>query len=389
MRLGQWLGFTGILAAAYILWQLRQVMLLLFAAVVLAVIINHLARQLQQRLRWSRRLSLTVTLLGLTVVGGLLVALLMPPLLVQFQDLLELAPQGFAKLLDWVEERLVDIVQLLPGFSDDRSARLFVDSAIRDLIQSFGDRRNWTSFSQQLGPLARNFLSVFNNTVVAAAQLLLIVVLTLMMLSNPQSYRQTFLRLLPSFYRRRADEILNACEISLSDWFLGILISSSAIALFSWVGLMILGVKLALVNAIIAGFLNLIPNLGPTLSAVFPISVVLLDEPWKAWAVLVLYIIIQQLESYWLTPTIMARQVSLLPALTLIAQIVFASIFGLAGLILALPLAVVAKVFCEQVLIHDVLDRWQHLHYFKHPEWIGPHPESAQAAIAEAEEETF
>lgn len=150
---------------------------------------------------------------------------------------------------------------------------------------------------------------------------------------------------------------------------------------------MILGVKLALVNAIIAGFLNLIPNLGPTLSAVFPISIVLLDEPWKAWVVLVIYIIIQQLESYWLTPTIMARQVSLLPALTLIAQIVFASIFGLAGLILALPLAVVAKVFFEQVLIHDVLDRWQHLHYFKHPEWIGPHPESAPPAIAE--EETF
>lgn len=222
MRLGQWLGFTGILAAAYILWQLRQVMLLLFAAVVLAVIINHLARQLQQRLRWSRRTSLAVTLLGITIGGGLLIALLLPPLLVQFQELLRLAPQGFAKLLTWVEERLVDVVKILPGFSDDRSARSFVDSTIRDLIQGFGDRRNWSSFSQQLGPLARNFLSIFNNTLAAAAQLLLVIVLMLMMLSNPQAYRQTFLRLLPSFYRRRADEVLSACEISLSDWFLGI-----------------------------------------------------------------------------------------------------------------------------------------------------------------------
>lgn len=383
MRLGQWLGFTGILAAAYILWQLRQVMLLLFAAVVLAVIINHLARQLQQRLRWSRRLSLGATLLGLTLIGGLLIAFLAPPLLVQFQELLRLAPKGLVRFLDWFEERLIDLVQFLPGFSDDSRARQFVDLSIRDLIQSFSDSRNWSTFSQQLGPLARNFLSIFNNTLAAAAQLLLVIILMLMLLSNPQGYRQTFLRLLPSFYRRRADEVLTACEISLSDWFLGIVISSSAIALFSWLGLVILGVKLALVNAIIAGFLNLIPNLGPTLSAIFPILVVLLDEPWKAWAVLILYILIQQVESYWLTPTIMARQVSLLPALTLTSQIVFASVFGLTGLILALPLAVVAKVFFEQVLIHDVLDRWQHLHHFKQPDWIGPHPESAPPAIAE------
>ncbi|MGA1475836.1 MAG: AI-2E family transporter, partial [Prochlorothrix sp.] len=67
---------------------------------------------------------------------------------------------------------------------------------------------------------------------------------------------------------------------------------------------------------------------------------------------------IQNLESYWLTPTVMAKQVSLLPALTLIAQIFFATVFGLLGLILALPLAVVAKVWIQELLVRDILDSW-------------------------------
>jgi len=73
----------------------------------------------------------------------------------------------------------------------------------------------------------------------------------------------------------------------------------------------------------------------------------------------VAYIIIPFAESYWVTPTIMAHQVSLLPALTLTAQIFFATIFGVSGLILALPLTVVSKVWIEELLIHDILDRWQ------------------------------
>lgn len=97
------------------------------------------------------------------------------------------------------------------------------------------------------------------------------------------------------------------------------------------------------------------------MAAVFPIAIAiaLLDAPWKAVAVLIFYVVIQQIESYWLTPTIMAKQVSLLPAMTLIAQIAFASFFGALGLLIALPLAVVAKTWIEEVLFKDFLDKWQ------------------------------
>ncbi|MCY7286344.1 MAG: AI-2E family transporter, partial [Cyanobacteria bacterium CAN_BIN43] len=96
-----------------------------------------------------------------------------------------------------------------------------------------------------------------------------------------------------------------------------------------------------------------------TLSLVFPLTVAFLDAPWKAIAVLILYLVIQQVESYWLTPTVMAKQVSLLPALTLIAQIFFASFFGFLGLLLALPLTVIAKTWIQEALIKDILDQWK------------------------------
>jgi predicted PurR-regulated permease PerM len=118
-------------------------------------------------------------------------------------------------------------------------------------------------------------------------------------------------------------------------------------------------VKLVLVHALIAGVLNFIPNIGPAASVVFPLLVTIDDAPWKIGAIILWYFIIQNIESYWLTPTVMAKQVSLLPAVTLMAQLFFASLFGLWGLLLALPLTVVAKIGVEEILFKDILDRWQ------------------------------
>jgi predicted PurR-regulated permease PerM len=104
--------------------------------------------------------------------------------------------------------------------------------------------------------------------------------------------------------------------------------------------------------------LNFIPNVGPTLSVVLPMAIALMDEPWKAVAIFLVYFAIQQFEGNFLTPYIMSQQVSLLPAITLISQVFFTTFFGFLGLILALPLTVVAKVWINAVLIEDILDRW-------------------------------
>ncbi|MDT9342445.1 AI-2E family transporter [Trichodesmium erythraeum 21-75] len=180
-----------------------------------------------------------------------------------------------------------------------------------------------------------------------------------MFLVNAQAYRRVGLLLFPSFYRRRADEIISKCEVALGNWFGGIVINSVFVATLSGIGLLLLQIDLVLTHALLAGLLNFIPNIGPTLSVVFPIMIAFLDTPWKIAAVGILYIIIQNIESYWLSPVVMAKQVSLLPAITLGAQIFFTTFFGILGLILALPLTVVAKTWIEETLFKDILDPWQ------------------------------
>ena len=179
--------------------------------------------------------------------------------------------------------------------------------------------------------------------------------------SQPLAYRRAFIALFPSFYRRRVDEILAECEVSLGKWFGGAILSMVVVAGLSLIGLLALQIPLALAQAILAGILNFIPNVGPTLSIILPMAIALLDEPWKAVAIFIIYLLIQQFESNFLTPYIMAQQVSLLPAITLIAQVFFTTFFGFLGLLLALPLTVVGKVWINAVLIEDILDRWKYL----------------------------
>jgi predicted PurR-regulated permease PerM len=137
----------------------------------------------------------------------------------------------------------------------------------------------------------------------------------------------------------------------------GVLISSICVGLMAFVGLSLLGVKLTTANALLAGMLNVIPNLGPAIGTIFPMSVALLENPWKALAVLVLYVVIQNLESYVITPSVMHHQLKLLPGLTLAAQVIFTVLFGPLGLLLSLPLAVCLQVLIKELLIHDLLDQ--------------------------------
>ena len=190
-------------------------------------------------------------------------------------------------------------------------------------------------------------------------RVLFVIAIGLMISVQPEAYRDVSIQLVPSFYRRRARRILTLCGEALSSWMVGVLISSLAVALLCGIALSLLGVKLVLANALLAGVLNVIPNVGPTISTVFPMAVAILDAPWKAVAVLGAYVLIQNLESYLITPSVMQHQVKLLPGLTLMAQFIFTLLFGPLGLLMALPLAVVIQVLVREILIHDVLDHWK------------------------------
>jgi len=340
MKLGQWIGLLALIASCYILWQIRQALLLLFAAVVVATSLNRLARYLQRfGLKRPIAVLLSISFLILIFVGLFLI--IVPPFAQQFQQLTQRAPQGIAKLNQWI-----DLIET--RFSEPIGQRL-PNLDINYIIQQLRP-----IFNQLVGGAG----AFVGNTLGVILSFLLVLVLTLMTLAEPLSYRKAFIQLFPSFYRRRVDGILDECEVALGGWVIGALISMSVITLLSLIGLSVLQVPLPLAHGVVAGLLNLIPNIGPGLSVIPPMTIALLDSPLKSGFVLILYFLIQQFETNILTPYVMAQQVALLPAVTLIAQVFFATFFGFLGLLLALPLTVVAQVWVREVLIKDILNQW-------------------------------
>ena len=340
MKLGDWISLLCLVAAGYILWAIKPILLLSFTAVVIAIALNSLTRRVQA-FKIPRRFAIPIALFISIGIATLFIWGIVPPFVDQATILIE---------------QLIRFSQKVPGYLMEVQTRL----PARIRLPNISEFTAWlTSPDSGVLDVFGNFFSFFNSSLRVLVQTLFVTVLALMMLANPNAYLNGVLLLFPSFYRDRAREIFTECEIALGNWLGGIVISSFFIFVLSFISLIVLGVDLAFAHALLAGILNFIPNLGPTLSMVFPVIVaVLSDDPWKAIAVVIIYIVIQQIEAYWLTPTIMARQVSLLPAFTLVAQIFFASIFGFLGLLLALPLTVVTKTWLQELLIKDVLDNW-------------------------------
>ncbi|MBM0742770.1 AI-2E family transporter [Phormidium sp. CLA17] len=364
MKLGEWIALLALVASIYILWQIKDVLMLLFAAVVLANSLNLLARWLQKKLGIKRAIAVLIAIGTLVAALVLFFQIIVPSFSKQIQEIYVLVPQGIRQLNVWLNS-INDVVP-------DNLERYIPDlDSLMQQAMPFGNRLLGGSFA------------FFSSSLGAVINVLLIVVLGLMMLVNPSAYRGGFIRFFPSFYRRRVDDILKECETSLGSWIVGALISMSVIAVLSTLGLSIIGVKAALANGVLAGLLNFIPNLGPAFSVVPPMAIALIDSPVKALLVLGLYIAIQQFESNFLTPYVMSQQVNLLPAVTLLAQVFFATIFGFWGLLLALPLVVVCQIWIRRVLIEDIMDPWNAPPHTKDRPFQSPNPDAPPAVLTE------
>ncbi|MDP2246517.1 MAG: AI-2E family transporter, partial [Nitrosomonadales bacterium] len=140
---------------------------------------------------------------------------------------------------------------------------------------------------------------------------------------------------------------------NLSKWLVGKAISMIIVGTVTTIGLMALGMPLALMLGIIAGLLDFIPYLGPLIAAVPAIMIALVEDPALALYVALLFTGIQLLQSYLLEPFIVRKSVTLPPALTIFMQVLLGSLFGLIGVALAIPFTVVLKVLIEMLYLKE------------------------------------
>ncbi len=229
---------------------------------------------------------------------------------------------------------------------------------LQDYIAQFG----WGRVAmQQLteGALPKNgpdiVARIVGGIVGALSVLVVSVILGLYLAVNPAMYRRGVLRLLPFGVRRRADDILGKMGIALRGWLLGTLFNMVVVGTATTLGLWLLGIPMAVALGIIAFFLEFIPYLGPILSAVPALLIASSVGSTEVLYTALLYWGVQSAESYLLSPLVYQHSVDLPPALTVGAQIIIGTLFGVLGIVFATPLSACALVLIQEAYVEDTL----------------------------------
>lgn len=192
--------------------------------------------------------------------------------------------------------------------------------------------------------------------IVSAMSILVVsVFLGLYLAVNPSLYRRGLVRLFPVAHRERAASIMDKIAVALRGWLLGTLFNMVVIGAATTLGLWLLDIPMALALGIVAFFLEFIPYLGPILSAIPALLIASSVGPEAVLYTALLYWGVQSAEGYLLSPLVYQHSVDLPPALTLGAQIVFATLFGVLGIVFATPLTACALVFVQEAYVEDAL----------------------------------
>jgi len=297
---------------------------------------------MQKALKIPRSLSLFLVLTVISVIIFTIFILILPPFIKEFNEILVDIPNGLSKINILINTNLNKFNIFLYGEQSENVIDIF------SLINNLVTIPDASTIAKAIQESFRNLINIAGNLGSGLLKLIFVLAVSLMISIEPKQYKENILLLIPKNYRNKFRNILEKCNIALANWTFSMVISSLSVGLLSLIVLSILDVKYVVSNALIAMVLNIIPNIGPVISGIFPISIALLDNFWKPLAVLGAYVIIQNIESYIIMPSIMKKKANLLPGLTLISQFGFTFIFGPLGLILSLPLAVVIQVMIKE-----------------------------------------
>lgn len=323
-------AFVWVGLISFFLWLAGDVLLILFAGVLVAIFIDGIATWIRGHTRVGHGGSIAIALLGLVLVFGIVTAYSAPDIAEQVSQLSAELPRSVENLHKQLD-RYRWAKALLDQIPDARELR-----------------------SPGVG-LVRKATGALSSTVVILARVLLIMAIGIFLCIQPHLYRRGVLRLVPIARRERAAEVLDAITANLRGWLVGKVLSAIAIGVATWVGLQLLGIPLALILSVLAGIFSFIPNFGPVISVVPAMLLGLTQSASVALYVGLLYLGIQIVETYLLTPWLAHRTADLPPALTLVTQILMGVLFGGMGVILAAPATSVGMVLVRMIYVEDIL----------------------------------
>jgi predicted PurR-regulated permease PerM len=324
---------SAVLAA---LWSVINIVILVLMAAVLAIGLDPAVRFIERRGR-TRGRAVALIFLGALLVAILFVWLVIPPLVTQIGELADGIP-GYVERLSERDDAIGRYVR-----ENDVSARL--RQFIADLPSTIS-----ASFGTIVGFAGKVTGALFNIFTVA-------ILTVYFMASLPRMRRTAAIGFAPES-RERAEEVLDQALHRIGGYVAGILTTASiaglsALLFFTIVGFFGLGIPFAVPLAVWAALAGLIPAVGAYIGAAPAVIVGFFQSGATGVLLLVYFIVYQQIENYAIQPRIMKNAVNLSPAAVIIATLVFGSLAGFAGAVLALPAAATIKVLIVEVFLRD------------------------------------
>lgn len=311
-----------ILLALVFLFLIRDILMIVFISVVIAAAINAPVSWLQKH-KTPRLLGVIFIYLILFLLLGLVITLIFPPLSEQIRQLAVIFPELTGKIG-------LSIQQWWGEYNAQGNLQeLFSDISYR---------------------LAQAASSVFETTVSFFGGLfsaIIILVISFYLSVQEKGAKKFLISLTPEEHRTYISGLIERIESKIGGWFRGQLLLMLIVGCLVFIGLYFLGIKYALILALIAAILEIVPYIGPILAAIPAVILAFIQSPFLALLVILLFIVVQQLENYIITPQVMKKTVGLNPVVIIIVMLIGAKLAGILGLILAVPLAAAIAEFLK------------------------------------------
>lgn len=309
----------GTLVLLFIAWKIRAVLIALFISFILMSGFAPLVDWLMKR-GVGRALSVAITYILAISFFGLLLFAVIPPLVREIREFVGNLPAYVGWLATYFDNAG------LPGISSEN---------ITQIITS------------RLEAVLSNILSVAFNVFGVFLLFITVAVFSFYLLLEREKIKKNLYLLFPHLPKEKVNSLAHKIEEKLGAWVRGELVLMIIIGTATYIGLTLLRVEFALPLAIIAGLLEIVPNVGPTVAAIPAIIIAFVQSPILAVGVLALYILIQQLENTLVVPKVMQKAVGLSPLVIIFALLAGGSLFGIAGALLAVPTAAIGHVIFE------------------------------------------
>lgn len=317
---------VGLLALVF---NAFHILFLAFAGLLIAIFFHALASRIERLVKMHRLVSLGISILlvNLLLVGAFfLVGTTLSEQYFRFEQIL---PNTLRNLQYYAE-----------GYT-------FAEEALKDLIATLGNADK----------IATNLGFFFQYTFGFFGDLYAITFFAVFFIATPRDYVKGIILLTPKAVEQKAEQILRKTGNDLKIWLKAQLILMFFIFVTTAIGLLIIGIELWLILALIAGLLCFIPNIGPTVALIPAILVGLLDGVKMTLLILMLYMLVQLIETGFVGPYVRKKMLSIPPALLLFFQFVLGALTGAWGLLLATPILVVLMILFGKLYVKDYLKK--------------------------------